>query len=137
MATSKPTITTIQDTFTTLVTNTNTVSLDLGATGRLNTNEDSSAVAAINELELAIRGTSNDLVATDLSQAGITANNIVSALVELDVDLHGAGGGAASTDLTTIANDVISGINELDSDIGARPHTTLTTIAKNLTAAIN
>lgn len=137
MATSKPTITTIQDTFTTLVTNTNTVSLDLGATGRLNTNEDSSAVAAINELELAIRGTSNDLVATDLSQAGITANNIVSALVEHDVDLHGAGGGAASTDLTTIANDVISGINELDSDIGARPHTTLTTIAKNLTAAIN
>ena len=167
MATTKPTITTINDTFTTLVTNTNTVSLDLGATGRLNTNQDSSAVAAINELELGIRGTSNDLVATDLSQAGITANNVVSALVEHDVDMHGSGGGNAASDLTTNANDIVSGVNELevairgtdnglvasilsttatnlvtgigelDSDIGARPHTNLTTGAKNLTAAIN
>lgn len=167
MATAKPTITTINDTFTTLVTNTNTVSLDLGATGRLNTNQDSSAVAAINELELGIRGTSNDLVATDLSQAGITANNVVSALVEHDVDMHGSGGGNAASDLTTNANDIVSGVNELevavrgtdnglvasilsttatnlvtgigelDSDIGARPHTNLTTGAKNLTAAIN
>jgi len=165
MATNQPTITTIQDTFTTLVTNTNTVSLDLGATGRLNTNEDSSAVAAINELELGIRGTSNNLVATDL--ADFTANNIVSALHELDSDLHGAGGGNAkadlttnakavvdginelevgirgtsnnlvATDLTTIANNLVDGVNELDSDIGARPHTNLTTSAKNLTAAIN
>lgn len=165
MATNKPTITTIQDTFTTLVSNTNTVSLDLGATGRLNTNEDSSAVAAINELELGIRGTSNNLVATDL--ADFTANNIVSALHELDSDLHGAGGGNAkadlttnakavvdginelevgirgtsnnlvATDLTTIANNLVDGVNELDSDIGARPHTNLTTSAKNLTAAIN
>ena len=87
MATTLPTITTINDTFTTLVTNTNTVSLDLGATDRLNTNEDSSAVAAINELELGIRGASNNLVATDL--ADFTANNIVSALHELDSDLHG------------------------------------------------
>ena len=53
-------------------------------------------------LNLVIRGTSNDLVATDLSQAGITANNIVSALVELDIDIHGSGGGTASSDLTTV-----------------------------------
>ena len=165
MATAKPTITTINDTFTTLVTNTNTVSLDLGATGRLNTNQDSSAVAAINELELGIRGTSNNLVATDL--ADFTANNIVSALHELDSDLHGAGGGNAKADLTTNAKAVVDGINELevairgtdnglvsailsttatnlvtgiaelDSDIGARPHTTLTTDAKTLTGAVN
>jgi len=167
MATTLPTITTINDTFTTLVTNTNTVSLDLGATGRLNTNQDSSAVAAINELELGIRGASDDLVATDLSQAGITANNVVSALVEHDVDMHGSGGGNAASDLTTNANDIVSGVNELevairgtnnglvsailsttatnlvtgiaelDSDIGARPHTTLTTDAKTLTGAVD
>jgi hypothetical protein len=165
MATTKPTITTINDTFTTLVTNTNTVSLDLGATGRLNTNQDSSAVAAINELELGIRGASNNLVATDL--ADFTANNIVSALHELDSDLHGVGGGNAKADLTTNAKAVVDGINELevairgtdnglvsailsttatnlvtgiaelDSDIGARPHTTLTTDAKTLTGAVN
>jgi hypothetical protein len=165
MATNKPTITDIQDTFTTLVTNQNTISLDLGATGRLNTNEDSSAVAAINELELGIRGTSDNLVATDL--ADFTSDNIVSALHELDSDLHGAGGGNAKADLTTNADDIVSGINELelairgtsnnlaavqlrttkthlvgavnelDSDIGARPHTTLTTDAKTLTGAVN
>lgn len=104
MATNKPTITDIQDTFTTLVTNQNTISLDLGATGRLNTNEDSSAVAAINELEVAIRGTSNQLV---------------------------------SAKITTTATNLVAGINELDSDIGARPHTTLTTDAKTLTGAVN
>ena len=115
MATSKPTITTIQDTFTTLVTNQNTISLDLGATGRLTTNEDSDAVSAINELELGIRGLSNDLVALDLSQAGITANNIVSALVEHDIDMHGAGGGDAATDLTTTANCLVDAVNEIEA----------------------
>jgi hypothetical protein len=165
MSTPTPTITDILDTFTTLVTNQNTISLDLGATGRLNTNEDSDVTSSINELELGIRGTSNNLVATDLTD--FTANNIVSALHELDSDLHGAGGGNAKADLTTNANDIVSGINELelgirgtdnglvaailsttandlvsavgelDSDIGARPHTGLTTTAKNLTAAIN
>ena len=101
---TKPTITDIQDTFTTLVSNLNTVSLDLGATGRLNTNEDSSAVAAINELEVAIRGSSNQLV---------------------------------SSKITTTATNLVAGINELDSDIGARPHTALTTDAKTLTGAVN
>jgi len=122
MATNLPTITKIEDTFTTLVTNQNRVSLDLGATGRLNTNEDSDAVAAINELELGIRGTSNDLVATDLSQAGITANNIVSALVEHDVDMHGSGGGNAASDLTTSANDIVAAINEIEAVFDASTH---------------
>ena len=130
MATSKPTVTTILDTFTTLVTNTNTVSLDLGATGRLNTNEDSDAVAAINELELAVRGTSNNLVAADLATGGLTANNIVSALVEHDVDMHGSGGGNAASDLTTTANDIVSAINELDAELG-----TITAVAMGTTAS--
>ena len=90
MATSKPTITPISDTFTSFKDNVNRISLDLGATGRLNTNVDSDVVAAINELELGIRGTSNNLVATDLSM--FTANNVVSALIELDVDIHCSGG---------------------------------------------
>jgi hypothetical protein len=109
---NNPTITTINDTFTEFKDNVNTISLDLGATGRLNTNEDSDVVSGINELELGIRGTSNNLVATDLSM--FTANNVVSALIELDVDIHGTGGGTASSDLTTSANDVVSAINEIE-----------------------
>ena len=122
MATSKPTITKITDSFTEFKDNLNRVSLDVGATGRLNTNQDSDLTSAINELELAIRGTSNDLVATDLSQAGITANNIVSALVELDIDIHGSGGGTASSDLTTAANDLVSAINEIEAVFDASTH---------------
>ena len=38
---------------------------------------------------------------------------------------------------TTIDSDLVGAINELDSDIGTRPHTTLTTSAKTLTGAIN
>ena len=38
---------------------------------------------------------------------------------------------------TTIDSDLVGAINELDSDIGTRPHTTLTTTAKTLTGAIN
>ena len=34
-------------------------------------------------------------------------------------------------------SDLVSAINELDSDIGARPHSALTTAAKDLTSAIN
>ncbi len=122
MATNPPTITSILDTFTTLVTNQNRVSLDLGATGRLNTTQDSDAVGAINELELGIRGTSNRLVESDLSIAGFTANNVVSALVEHDVDIHGAGGGTASSDLTTAANDIVSAINEIEAVFDASTH---------------
>jgi len=167
MATNKPTITDIQDTFTTLVTNQNTISLDLGATGRLNTNEDSSAVAGINELEVAIRGASNLLVADKLTT---TATNLVSAINELEEDLYNAEGGGKRTlaslgtndktcfvdaineletairgdvsnlvenNLNTTKKHLTGAVNELDSDIGANPHTTLTTTAKNLTAAIN
>ena len=95
------TVTDIQDTFTTLVSNLNHISYDVGATGSLNTNQDSDLVGSINELELAVRGTSNNLVATDLATGGLTATDLTAAIVELD------------------------------SDIGARPHTTLTTTAKN------
>ena len=38
---------------------------------------------------------------------------------------------------TTIDSDLVGAINELDSDIGARPHTTLTTVEKTITGALN
>lgn len=41
------------------------------------------------------------------------------------------------TTLTTAAGSIVDAINELDSDIGANPHSTLTTTAKTLTGAIN
>ena len=62
------------------------------------------------------------MVGTDLSQAGITANNIVSALVELDIDIHGSGGGTASSDLTTVPNDLVSAINEIEAVFDASTH---------------
>ena len=45
--------------------------------------------------------------------------------------------GSTNNLTTTVDSDLVGAINELDSDIGARPHTTLTTAAKTLTGAIN
>lgn len=139
---TKPTITRITDTFTTLTNNVNTISLDLGATGRLTTNEDSDAVSAINELELGLRGTSNNLVATDLAAYGITANNVVSALKELDSDLHGGGGGNVKADLTYTSysqgsgnKSVVGAINAIDAFIG-HDSSELPTTAKTIISAI-
>ena len=132
MSTSKPTVTTILDTFTTLVTNTNTVSLDLGATGRLNTNEDSDAVAAINELELAVRGTSNNLVATDLATGGLTATDLTAAIVELDSDI----GARPHTTLTTTAKTLTGSVNELDAELGTITAGAMGTTASTVSGAI-
>ena len=38
---------------------------------------------------------------------------------------------------TTVDSDLVGAINELDSDIGARPHTTLNTNSKTITGAVN
>ena len=45
--------------------------------------------------------------------------------------------GATGLLTTTIDSDIVGAINEIDSDIGTRPHTTLTTTAKTITGAIN
>ena len=45
--------------------------------------------------------------------------------------------GATGKLTTTVDSDIVGAINEIDSDIGTRPHTTLTTTAKTLTGAIN
>ena len=45
--------------------------------------------------------------------------------------------GATGRLTTTIDSDLVGAINELDSDIGARPHTTLNTNSKTITGAVN
>ena len=64
MATNTPTITVATDTFTDFKDNVNTISLDLGATGRLNTGQDSDVVGAINEIE-AVFDASEKLITSD------------------------------------------------------------------------
>jgi hypothetical protein len=53
------------------------------------------------------------------------------------VNLIGKEVGGLARLTTTIDSDLVGAINELDSDIGARPHTTLTTTAKTITGALN
>ena len=92
----------ITDTFTTLVSDFNTVSSGLGATGDLTTNVKTTIVGAINELEVGIRGTSNNLVATDLTT---TANDLVGAINEIegvfDASAKGISAGSDAFDITT------------------------------------
>ena len=99
----------ITDTFTTLVTDFNTVSSGLGATGDLTTNVKTTIVGAINELEVGIRGTSNNLVATDLTT---TANDLVGAINEIegvfDASAKGISAGSSAFDITTTHTSGIS-----------------------------
>ena len=53
------------------------------------------------------------------------------------VNLIGKEVGGLARLTTTIDSDLVGAINELDSDIGTRPHTTLTTTAKTITGALN
>jgi hypothetical protein len=102
--TAKPTQFDISSTFSQLVTDFNTVSLDLGGTGRLTTNQDSDAVSAINELEVAIRGTSNNLAASDITT---TAKNLVGSVNELDAELGTITAGAMGTTASTVSAAVL------------------------------
>jgi hypothetical protein len=92
----------ITDTFSTLVTDFNTVSSGLGATGDLTTNVKTTIVGAINELEVGIRGVSNNLVATDLLT---NANDLVGAINEIegvfDASAKGISAGSYAFDITT------------------------------------
>ncbi len=87
----------------------------------LNTNA-TTHTGAINELELGLRGTSNNLVAADLS--GMTATNIVSAILEHEADigdmtfLHG------STDRNELtATNISAALQELsEKKLDLIPH---------------
>ena len=105
---------------------------DVGDIANLQTNNGGDLTLAINELELGLRGTSNNLVATDLTN--MTANNVVSAILEHEADIG---------DVTTIddasgysGTSAVTGITELQSHIGTKASLT-TTDKNNLVAAIN
>ena len=125
MATSTPTKTLITDTFTQFISDLNRVSLDLGATGKLNTTQDSDIIGAINELNDSIGAgglstTASTLIGAinelndSIGSGGLNtlASTLVAAINELN-DSIGAGG------LTTTASTIISGINELDFSVGS------------------
>lgn len=129
MATNAPTQVIITDTFSQQVDKINTISLDLGATGRLLTNQDSDTISAINEHDSAIRGTNTGLVANVLTT---TKKNLVDAINELDSDI---GANPAST-LTTTAKTITGSLNELDSDVGVLASLS-TTDKSSIVASIN
>ena len=71
---------------------------------------------------------------SNVTQAFIT-DNLTQFKDKVNLIGEEVGGLARLT--TSRDSNLVFAINELDSDIGARPHTTLTTTAKTLTGAIN
>ena len=105
---------------------------DIGNIANLNTNNTNDIVLSINELEVGLRGTSNNLVATDLTN--MTANNVVSAILEHEADI---GDVTAIDDASGYsATSAVTGITELQSHLGTKASLT-TTDKTNLVAAIN
>ena len=72
----------------------------------------------LNELEVGIRGTSNDLVATSLS--GMSANNLVSGLLEHETDIGNMSLDTSASNITAAINELHGEINSNDTDIAAR-----------------
>jgi len=105
---------------------------DIGNIENLNTNNDTDVVLSINELELGLRGTSNNLVSQDLS--GMTANNVVSAILEHESDIGNVL--LLDDDSGYSATDLSAAIVELQAHLGTKAN--LTTSAKgDLVLAIN
>ena len=94
---------------------------ELGNHNSLGTDITSNVVGAVNEIETAVRGsTANYTLNT-------TANDLVGAINEHEVDI-------GDMSLTTTASDLTDAINELDALQG---NNTLTTTGTTLTAAVN
>ena len=105
---------------------------DIGDIENLNTNNDTDVVLSINELELGLRGTSNNLVSQDLS--AMTANNVVSAILEHESDIGNVL--LLDDDSGYSATDLSAAIVELQAHLGTKAN--LTTDAKgDLVLAIN
>ena len=105
---------------------------DVGNIANLQTNNTTDLTLAINELELGLRGTSNNLVSSDLTN--MTANNVVSAILEHETDI---GDVATINDASGYsAVSASTGITELQSHVGTKASLT-TTDKTNLVAAIN
>ena len=116
---------------TSLVEAINEVQDDVGDILSLGTNNKTSIVNAINELETGIRGGSSNLVSAGLTT---TSNDLVGAVNELD----GAQGNVAliADEAGYSATTVVGGITELQDHLGTKAN--LTTTAKgDLVLAIN
>ena len=124
-----------------LVSAINEVQDDVGDITALNTNNQSDIVSSINELEVGIRGTSNNLVASDLNT---TANDIVSAINEHGLEIgdvsvlddaagythtnivpaitqiQGLIGNVTGTNMGTTATTVVTAIKEVQDDVNTR-----------------
>ena len=100
---------------------------ELGDHTALGTDATASAVAAINELEAALRGGNTNYTVT-------AGSNIRDGLNAVYADIHTAG----SVTLNTDANFLVGGINELETAVrGSAGNYTLNTAANDLVAAIN
>ena len=109
----------------------NEVQDDIGDITALGTSSTTDLVTAINELETGIRGTSSNLVATDLTT---TANDLVAGINELDAEIGNVGDIDAATGYS--ATSVVTGITELQSHLGTKGNL-LTSTATDLVVAIN
>ena len=109
----------------------NEVQDDVGDITALNTNTTADVVTSINELEVGIRGTSNNLVAAGLTT---TANDLVAGINELDAEI----GNVASIDDESgySATTLVGGITELQDHLGTKASLTTTNKA-DLVVAIN
>jgi hypothetical protein len=106
----------------------NEVQDDVGNILELGSNNKSDIVTSINELETGLRGTRTGLVAADLS--GMTADNVVSAILEHEVDI----GNMTLTGLT--ATNLSAAARELRTLLGHNP--SLATTAKaSVVEAVN
>lgn len=113
MATNKPTITTINDTFTEFKQNLNRVSLDLGATGRLTTTIDSDTISAINELDSDLHGSGGGQFRSDFNYKSIQdsagSGSVLGALNQID---HFIGDSAGTLEVN--ATNIVGAINEIE-----------------------
>ena len=99
----------ITDTFSTLVTDFNTVSSDLGATGDLNTGIKTNVVASINELEADLFNVEGGDKRTLASLTTTDKTCVVDAINELDGEL-----GVLSTLTTDEKGTIVGAINEIE-----------------------
>jgi hypothetical protein len=96
----------ITNTFSDLVTKFNTVSLDLGATGELNTSQDSDVVGAINEIESDLFNVEGGDKRTLASLTTTDKTCIVDAINELDAELGTITALAMGTNASTVSGAI-------------------------------
>ena len=96
----------ITNTFSDLVTKFNTVSIDLGATGSLNTSQDSDVVGAINEIEADLFNAEGGDKRTLASLTTTDKTCIVDAINEIDAELGTITAVAMGTDASTVSGAI-------------------------------